>query len=93
MLMPPVSNVTPLPMNATGLPLAFRELPEEELGKRVDECVGARNARWMRSYLSRDRLRLVCEFEGPDAESIREAYRSANANFDRVWAAELYQRS
>ncbi len=28
MLMPPVSNVTPLPMNATGLPLTLRPLPE-----------------------------------------------------------------
>ena len=28
MLMPPVSKVTPLPMNATGLPLALRPLPE-----------------------------------------------------------------
>ncbi len=28
MLMPPVSKVTPLPMNATGLPLLLRPLPE-----------------------------------------------------------------
>jgi hypothetical protein len=62
------------------------------LGKAVDECVGARGGRWMRSYLSADHLRMVCEFEAGDAESIREAYRSAGAPFVRVWSAERYER-
>jgi hypothetical protein len=71
-------------------------LTDEEhrrMGKLVDECVGARHGQWQRSYLSSDRLRMVCEFEAPDAESIREGYRSAGAPFVRVWTAERYTRS
>jgi len=70
-------------------------LTDEEhnrLSARIDTCAQARNARWMRSYLSADRRRMVCEFEAPDAQSIRDSYRSADAAFERVWGAELYQR-
>jgi hypothetical protein len=46
----------------------------------------------MRSYLSLDRKRMVCEFEAPDAEAVRASYRSAGVAFDRVWSAHLYKR-
>jgi hypothetical protein len=72
-----------------------RALTDDELSliaRKVDECAGARSGLWMRSYLALDRLRMVCEFEAPDAESIREAYRSAGAPFTRVWGAERYTR-
>jgi hypothetical protein len=62
------------------------------IGKRIDACAEQRNARWMRSYLSLDRRRMVCEFEAADAQSVREAYHSAGASFERVWNAELYAR-
>jgi Protein of unknown function (DUF4242) len=60
-------------------------------GKKLDACLEIHGARWLRSYLSSDRLRMVCEFEGGDAESVREAHRSAGAPFDRVWTAEVYK--
>jgi hypothetical protein len=59
---------------------------------RLDPCLEAHGARWMRSYLSLDRRRMVCEFEATDAEAVRASYRSANISFERVWSAELYQR-
>jgi hypothetical protein len=62
------------------------------IGKRIDQCAEMRSARWMRSYLSADRKRMFCEFEAPDAESVREAYRSAGVAFVRAWTAELYKR-
>ena len=46
----------------------------------------------MRSYLSLDRKRMICEFEAADAEQVRESYRSAGVNFDGVWAADVYSR-
>jgi hypothetical protein len=46
----------------------------------------------MRSYLSTDRLRMVCEFEATDAESVRQSYRSAGVRFDRAWPAEVYAK-
>lgn len=71
-------------------------LSDEEhsrMGKALDGCLEMRSARWMRSYLSSDRKRMVCEFEAPDAQSVREAYRAAGVQFERVWLAELYRRS
>lgn len=61
-------------------------------GQKLDECLAAHGARWMRSYLSLDRRRMVCEFEAADAEAVRASYRSANIAFERVWSAELYKR-
>src|SRR2546423_15489435 len=58
------------------------------LGQRLDNCLAAYGARWMRSYLSSDRVRMVCEFEAPDAEAVRTSFRSAGVAFDRVWTAE-----
>ena len=62
------------------------------MGERLDTCLDAYGARWIRSYLSTDRRRMVCEFEAPDAEAVRTSYRSAGVGFERVWAAELYAR-
>jgi len=70
-------------------------LTDEEharMGKRLDHCAEMRSARWMRSYLSADRTRMVCEFEAPDAESVRDAYCNADVTFVRAWSAELYKR-
>ena len=70
-------------------------LSDEEharIGARIDKCAAMRNARWMRSYLSVDRQRMLCEFEAPDVESVRDAYRNAEVDFVRAWRAELHQR-
>jgi hypothetical protein len=70
-------------------------LSDEEHGriaKRLDSCLEMREARWMRSYLSSDRKRMICEFEAPDAQSVRDAYRNAGVPVDRVWSAFHYKR-
>jgi hypothetical protein len=70
-------------------------LSDEEhgrLGRRLDDCLAQHGARWLRSYLSADHRRLVCEFEAPDAESVRVSYRSAGIAFERAWTAEVYAR-
>jgi hypothetical protein len=70
-------------------------LTDEEhnrMGERIDRCASLRSARWMRSYLSADRKQMVCEFEAPDVEAVRDAYRSAQVEFVRAWKAELYAR-
>jgi hypothetical protein len=61
-----------------------------QLGERLDKCLEAYGARWIRSYLSMDRRRMVCEFEAVDAEAVRTAFRSAGVSFDRVWTAEIH---
>jgi hypothetical protein len=68
--------------------------PEElnAMASRVDPCLEAHGARWMRSYISSDRKRVVCEFEAADAEKVRESYRSAGVQFERVWTADVFSR-
>jgi hypothetical protein len=64
----------------------------DRIAQRVDKCLEAHGARWLRSYLSADRTRMVCEFEAADAEAVRSSYRSAGVRFERVWSAEVYAR-
>lgn len=71
-------------------PVSSEELTSA--AKRVDRCLEAYAARWMRSYLSKDRKRMICEFEAPDAEAVRNAYRSAGINFENCWVADVYAR-
>jgi len=58
--------------------------------RRLDPCLDVHGVRWIRSYLSTDRRRMICEFEAADAEAVRDSFRSAGVAFVRVWAAEPY---
>jgi hypothetical protein len=60
------------------------------VARQLDPCIEVRDGTWRRSSLSKDRLRMVCEFEAPDAESVREAFRSAGVPFERAWTAHVY---
>ena len=62
-----------------------------DFAKRLDPCLELRDGTWARSYVSSDRKRMFCEFEAPDAESVREALRSAEIPFDRVWSAQMFK--
>ena len=42
---------------------------------------------WVRSYVTVDRTRVVCEINALDGEVIRDAHRRFNIPFDRVWSA------
>ena len=61
-----------------------------EFARKIDPCLEMRNGAWRRSSLSLDRLRMVCEFEAPDADSVREAHRVSGIPFERVWTANVY---
>ena len=68
-------------------------MSDEELSRmaaRLDSCLEIRNGAWVRSSLSGDRKRMICEFEAPDAESVRDALRSARITFDRAWPAQVF---
>ncbi len=70
-------------------PLTPEELAATE--KRMAPCLDIFDVQWLRSYWSDDRLRMVCEYEAQDSESIRNVQREAGAKFDRVWSAELLE--
>jgi hypothetical protein len=63
----------------------------EELKRRFAEgarCFSLRNVSFVRSSLSRDGLRMICEYTAPDAESVREANDGAQLPYEHVWSAQ-----
>lgn len=52
-------------------------------------CLSLRGAQWIRSYLSQDGQRSVCEYDAPYADAVREAAREAGVQFDRIWRADI----
>jgi hypothetical protein len=61
-----------------------------EFSRRLDPCLEVRNGAWRRSAISKDRRRMTCEFEAPDAETVREALRSARVPFESAWSVDVY---
>jgi hypothetical protein len=61
-----------------------------EFAKKIDPCLDVRGGAWRRSSLSLDRLRMVCEFDAPDAESVREAFHMAKIPYERIWTAHVW---
>jgi len=59
------------------------------VAERMAPCLDLHEVRWVRSYMSDDRQRMVCEYEARDAESVRKVQHEAQARFDRVWAGQL----
>jgi hypothetical protein len=58
---------------------------------RERPCLGIYNVQWKRSLLSTDRLRMVCEYEAADAETLRKVQREAKAEFDHIWGADVIE--
>ncbi|HVR02364.1 MAG TPA: nickel-binding protein [Polyangia bacterium] len=58
--------------------------------RRLEPCLAVRGIRKLRSWVSTDRRWGICEYEAADAESVREAYRSADVKFLRVRSADLF---
>ncbi len=69
-----------------------KPLTQEELSAveaRMAPCLDLYNVRWIRSFWSADRLRMICEYDAADIASVRNVQREAEAKFDRVWAADI----
>jgi hypothetical protein len=56
---------------------------------RMAPCLDLYNVRWIRSYWSADRLRMICEYDAADLASVRNVQREAGARFERAWAADV----
>jgi hypothetical protein len=48
-------------------------------------CLKMRNVEFMRTFFSLDRRRMLCLYEAPDAESVRDAQREAGMPVETVW--------
>lgn len=70
-------------------PGGFTDDDWHNASRQVLPCYATEGVEWIHSYVSRDRTRVVCELNAPDAEIIREAHRRFNIPFDRVWSADI----
>jgi hypothetical protein len=52
-------------------------------------CLEVRGIRRLRSYLATDRTWGICEYEAADAESLREAYRTAKVPFAKLRTVQI----
>ena len=68
-------------------PVAFEDI--QAIEDRGSWCLEAHGVRFLKSYFSRDRRRMVCLYEAPDAESVRLAQEKAGVPFDSAWAARV----
>jgi len=49
-------------------------------------CLDTHRVKFVRTFFALDRKRMLCLYEGPDAEAVRAAQRDACMPVDRVWA-------
>ena len=68
-------------------PLTVDELHAVET--RMAPCLNLYGVRWIRSRLSSDRKRMICEYEAADVASVRNVQQESRASFVRMWAAEV----
>jgi hypothetical protein len=54
-------------------------------------CLSAYRVRHLRTCVSLDGLRTICEFEAPDAEAVRALSQRLGAPYDRVWTAKVIE--
>ncbi|XHX77631.1 MAG: nickel-binding protein [Stenomitos frigidus ULC029] len=54
------------------------------IAQRVSPCLKERDVKWRFSLLSSDRYCMLCTYEAPDAESVREAYRKGRRHSSRT---------
>jgi hypothetical protein len=53
-------------------------------------CAEQHGVTFIRSYFSKDRKRMICEYEAPDAEAVRTLQRTASMPFERIWTAMVF---
>ena len=69
-------------------PASFDELQSQE--DAFAWCAEQHAVTFIRSYFSRDRRRMICEYEAPDAEAVRRLQRTASMPFERIWTATVF---
>ena len=64
-------------------PVALAEIQAQE--DAASRCLDVRHVKFVRSYFSTDRKRMLCLYRAPDTESVREAQRYAGMPMEDVW--------
>lgn len=61
-----------------------------DIVRRGAPCLALRRVTPLRTYLSKDRRRAICTYEGPDAASVRAANDEAGVAYTRVWSCSVH---
>lgn len=61
----------------------------ERSGQELERCLETRRIKPIRSTVAADYRFAFCEFDAPDADSVRSALRQAGIRFERVWTATV----
>ena len=70
-------------------PVAFQEIRAlEDAGAG---CLETHRVRFVRTFFSSDRRRMICLYHAADAESVRVAQREAKMPLERVWAFRQFR--
>ncbi len=59
----------------------------QDLEDRGAWCLEQHHVRFIRTWVSKDRRRMICVYEAPDTESVRIAQRQAGMPLERAWEA------
>jgi hypothetical protein len=62
-----------------------------DASRALRPCLEVRGITRLRTWLSNDRRRGMCEYRAADAESVREAYRTAAVGYTRIWSGTLFE--
>lgn len=57
--------------------------------RRNAPCLAIHGVRHVVSYVTPDSQRMVCVFEAPDAEAVRQTARQLGYGYDSVWCATV----
>jgi hypothetical protein len=59
------------------------------LGEKQAQCLSIYGVTYKQSALSDDRLRMICQYEAADTESVRKVQRETGGPFDRIWTGTI----
>ena len=63
----------------------------QDLEDAGSSCLDIHHVRFLKSFFSKDRRRMLCLYEAPDAESVRLAEDQAKVPYDRAWTCQRIQ--
>jgi Protein of unknown function (DUF4242) len=67
-------------------PVAFEDIQGQE--RAHSWCLDAYHVRFLKTFLSKDRRRMLCLYEAPDAEAVRRSQEQARVPFEHAWTCQ-----
>lgn len=69
-----------------GAPVAIEDIQARENARQW--CLDAHDVRFVRTFFSGNRRRMLCLYSAPDAQAVITAQRKAEMPFERIWSFE-----